>query len=85
MPTCPVCDAELDFEPWSGNSAADEICPSCGIQFGYNDARADLRRTIHEEWRKAWLANDRRAFKGEAWHQISREVVARAIRRHAAS
>ena len=74
---CPVCDVALDFEPWRQGSAADEICPSCGIQFGYNDARPDLRSQIYAEWRKAWIANDRRPIEGEAWHRISAEIVAR--------
>jgi hypothetical protein len=35
---CPVCGYELAFAPWSDDSPSDEICPSCGIQFGYDDA-----------------------------------------------
>ncbi len=71
---CPVCDAELDFEPWRGDSASFEICPSCSIQFGYNDARPDIRSGIHSAWRKEWLANGRRPFKGEQWREVSKRV-----------
>jgi hypothetical protein len=35
---CPVCGYTLDFEPWDEESPSDEICPSCGTQFGYTDA-----------------------------------------------
>ena len=69
--TCPVCRSELDFEPWVGESASHEICPSCGIQFGYNDARADLRERIYSHWRAAWTTNGRRAFQGDAWREVS--------------
>ena len=62
---CPVCDVDLDFTPWSGESASDEICPSCGIQFGYNDANPHSRKQVYHEWRKAWIANNRRPFHGK--------------------
>ena len=68
---CPVCQSELDFDPWHGDSPSNEICPSCGIQFGYNEARSEFRQRIYALWREAWLANDRRAFQGEAWHEVS--------------
>jgi len=51
--------------------ASHEICPSCGIQFGYNDARADLRERIYSHWREAWVTNGRRAFQGNAWREVS--------------
>jgi len=57
---CPVCEFMLDFEPWRGTSASDEICPSCGIQFGYDDARPELRAEVYAAWREAWLKNDRK-------------------------
>jgi hypothetical protein len=28
----------LGFLPWHDDSASDEICPCCYIQFGYDDA-----------------------------------------------
>jgi hypothetical protein len=55
---CPVCGYELGFLPWDGDSPSDEICPSCGIQFGYSDAAGgDLRRRqqIYREWRQNWI------------------------------
>jgi hypothetical protein len=75
---CPVCQSELDSEPWDGGSSSHEICPSCGIHFGYNDARADLRQRIYALWREAWIANGRQAFQGKAWHEASVRIVERA-------
>jgi hypothetical protein len=55
---CPVCGFELAEPAWSGDAGSLETCPSCGIQFGYDDAggRNDRGRLhqIHALWRKAW-------------------------------
>ena len=74
---CPVCHSDLDFEPWIGESASQEICPSCGIHFGYNDARPDLRPRIYAHWREAWIANGRRALQGQAWRDVSVRILQR--------
>ena len=35
---CPACGFDaLDEEPWSDDSASDEICPCCALHFGYDD------------------------------------------------
>jgi hypothetical protein len=55
---CPVCGYDLGFPPWRGTSASDEICPSCGIQFGYDDAAGgdELRRMeVYDKWRSEWV------------------------------
>lgn len=57
---CPVCGYNLGFSPWNGSSPSDEICPSCGIQFGYDDsAGGDLekRSMIYKKWRQDWINN----------------------------
>jgi hypothetical protein len=59
--TCPVCGYPcLDRETYTqSGGASDEICPSCGIQFGYDDeAGGDWkrRRDIYLQWRRAWIA-----------------------------
>jgi hypothetical protein len=55
---CPVCGFELEEPAWSGDAGSQEMCPSCGIQFGYDDAggRQDPARLrqIHALWRRAW-------------------------------
>jgi hypothetical protein len=55
---CPVCGYALEFEPWKGSSASDEICPCCAIQFGYDDAAGKStseRQPIYEKWRVSWI------------------------------
>jgi hypothetical protein len=61
---CPACGFLLDFEPWSNESPSDEICPCCGIQFGYDDAAGgnmQRRSELYQEWRRDWIA------KGMPW------------------
>ena len=60
---CPVCGYDLEFRPWEGESPSDEICPCCGIQFGYTDmAGGDpvRRQTLYREWRQQWIGNGMR-------------------------
>lgn len=60
---CPVCGFTLEFIPWNGDSAADEICPCCGIQFGYDDfagGNHERRQTIYTRWRQQWTQNGMR-------------------------
>ncbi len=55
---CPACGYHLDFEPWTKDSPSDEICPCCGIQFGYDDAAGndmEERKLIYERWRNRWI------------------------------
>jgi len=60
--TCPVCGYDgLSEQPWEfeGN-ASFEICPSCGIQFGYDDAAGgdqDKRGAVWKRWRDQWIKN----------------------------
>jgi hypothetical protein len=56
-----VCGYALDSLPWDGEISSLEICPCCGIQFGYHDAAGDGpggRRTIYQELRNKWVAAD---------------------------
>ena len=68
---CPVCGYGGLFEaPWREESASDDICPSCGMQFGYHDAAggdAARRQTIYREWRQKWVE------QGMPWHAASAE------------
>ena len=60
---CPVCDLPLDFSPWiPGVGALFEICPRCGIQFGYDDCaggKVEQRPAIYAQWRERWEAAGR--------------------------
>jgi len=42
--SCPVCGYNDPALPPFGEEWRDEICPSCGSQFGYDDAN-----TSHED------------------------------------
>jgi hypothetical protein len=60
---CPVCNYLLGFHAWKNNLPSDEICPSCGIQFGYDDAKGnneEERKNIHLEWRKKWVKSGKK-------------------------
>jgi hypothetical protein len=60
---CPVCGYDLGFVPWDSL----EICPSCYIQFGYDDSTpggAERRQQIYAEWRQRWI-ND-----GMPWSSV---------------
>jgi predicted RNA-binding Zn-ribbon protein involved in translation (DUF1610 family) len=51
--TCPVCAyPNLDEEPRSDGHGSDEICPSCGFQFGTSD---DDEGWSFESWRRSWI------------------------------
>lgn len=65
MYECPCCGFEqLDFEPWTGDSPSDEICPCCGMHFGYYDAgRRD--RMFYAGWRTRWMV------EGHPWFSHS--------------
>lgn len=70
---CPVCGVDLGFPPWKGNSASDEICPCCYIQFGFDDAPEDesiSRQQVYREWRQKWVAD------GMRWSSINRRPPA---------
>ena len=58
---CPVCGyGGLTEEAWTDGNPSDEICPSCGTQFGYDDAAGapgDSRRAAHRRLRERWVAS----------------------------
>lgn len=66
---CPICGYDGLFDPpWQGENPSDDICPSCGMQFGYQDAAgrdAAGRERIYQDWRERWIAS------GMPWHSIA--------------
>ncbi|MDQ5950707.1 MAG: hypothetical protein QG585_649 [Patescibacteria group bacterium] len=67
---CPVCGFDLGFLSWEGDSPSDEICPSCGIQYGYDDvAGGDVkqRKEVYSKWRETWIKN------GHSWFSQNKQ------------
>lgn len=52
---CPVCGYNDPASPSFGDEWQDEICPSCGTQFGYDDAN-----TSHSDLRQRWIGSGAR-------------------------
>lgn len=60
---CYACNNELDFKPWDNDLASFEICPFCGIQFGYDDMAGgdeEKRKRIYKNWNVMWLKNNKK-------------------------
>ncbi len=53
---CPVCGFdELKYPPYNElMGGSNEMCQSCGYEFGYHD---DDQEITHEEWRERWIKN----------------------------
>lgn|GEM_PF-1823165 len=73
---CPVCGFDFlkDFgcKPWDGDVPCYEICPSCGIQFGYDDAAGgslENRIKCHNAWRKRFL-QEGKVFKSMTFDEM---------------
>lgn len=66
---CPECGFLLDRPAWSDAGGSFEICPSCGIQFGYTDAAGGdpgRRAQLWLEWRA------RSTGQGCPWNSVGR-------------
>jgi hypothetical protein len=50
---CHVCGyPDLDYAPWGedGQSPSFDICPCCGVEFGYEDATDIAKKIFRENW-----------------------------------
>lgn len=51
--TCPVCGfPDLAEAAYEDGIPSQEICPSCGFQFGFTDG---LHGESFESWRRRWM------------------------------
>jgi hypothetical protein len=62
MSTCLACgfDGIAIAELWDGDVASDEICPCCGLHYGYDDAghgRGDPASEFYDGWRAKWASD----------------------------
>jgi hypothetical protein len=61
---CHVCGyPDLEKPPWglSGNSSSFDICPCCGIEYGYEDCQL----SAYEKNKKEWITSGAKWFEGE--------------------
>lgn len=75
---CPACHMELDFKPWDKELASFEICPHCGLQFGYDDSLGgdvNKRPKLYGLWYMAWEMGGRKPISKEK----SQEIVAKVM------
>lgn len=68
---CPACGyPNLKEQPWlDENTSSFEICPSCGIEFGYDDmagGNVQDREEFYRQWRERWIKS------GMQWWDRSR-------------
>ena len=49
---CRVCGFLNEDPPWgqNGNTPSFEICPCCGVEFGYEDSTLESVRRYREKW-----------------------------------
>lgn len=59
---CPVCGYDGLYEPPydKNGTGSDEICPSCGFQFGCDDFPNKDNQII--EWRENWISGGKKCF-----------------------
>lgn len=77
---CPICNSKLEEAPWVGNAGSQEICPSCGVQFGYSDhAGGDRykRQEIYTMWKDVWIQNDKNPLNKEQIVDLIAKVFAK--------
>jgi hypothetical protein len=59
MESCLACGFSIAVEQlWIGDAASDEICPCCGLHYGYDDAQAgrgDPDSDFYVGWRARWI------------------------------
>lgn len=68
---CPVCGFNIykcyGSYPWDNDIYSSEVCPSCGIEYGYEDSTDDLqkRQEVYIELRKKWIDSGMKWWGGD--------------------
>ena len=62
--SCPVCGYDRLHDPPRSETSggSDEICPSCGFQFGFSD---DAQGYTYTAWRDDWVK------RGMPWSSVT--------------
>ena len=77
---CPVCGLEFDEEyPWGkdGKTASFDICPCCGVTWGYEDCQPIARLNFRKQWidnGMIWFNPDRKPKNYNPLLQVSRVI-----------
>jgi hypothetical protein len=66
---CRVCGFSNEAPPWGtdGKTPLFDMCPCCGVEFGYEDATALGARGYRDEWLARGAQWHDPACKPEAW------------------
>ncbi len=67
---CRVCGLKLEEPPWGqdGETPLFEICPCCGVEFGYEDSTPLSAKRYREEWLSKGGVWFRPQDKPEGWN-----------------
>lgn len=59
MNRCFVCNYNELLEPPFDEEGvpSDEICPCCGIHYGYDDDDVPDKEAVYKKWRDNWVSN----------------------------
>lgn len=66
---CRVCGYEMDDPPWGGDGRTPtfEMCPCCGVEFGYQDHTPASTRLYREKWIKSGYKWDLERERPQNW------------------
>lgn len=66
---CRVCGLRFDDPPWGldGQSPSFDICPCCGVEFGYEDCNHAAIRGYRDEWIRDGMNWNYKKSRPEFW------------------
>ena len=74
---CRVCGLHLQEPPWGENGTDPnwEICPCCGVEFGYEDQTVESANRFRNEWianGAVWFENSEKPIDWKLEHQLDK-------------